>query len=106
MEDRVKNHVEEELFSVTGEEVREKLAAKAEEVREDMEGLRLEVREAVSEFTEDLKEKLVSPEVLEAIGTIQYLVGNSPYKDSSLTPPENVRQLAGDRLPSDARLQP
>ena len=27
MEDRVKNHVEEELFSVTGEEVREKLQA-------------------------------------------------------------------------------
>ena len=27
MEDRVKNHVEEELFSATGEEVREKLQA-------------------------------------------------------------------------------
>ena len=35
-----------------------------------------EVEETIVEFTDVLKEKLLSPQVREAIDTIEYLIGN------------------------------
>ena len=42
-----------------------------------VEKLSEEVEETMVEFTESLKEKLLSPQVREAIDTIEYLVGES-----------------------------
>ena len=41
-----------------------------------MDELKEEVENTIVEFTESLKEKLLSPQVREAINTIEYLIGN------------------------------
>ena len=48
-----------------------------EKVDSTVEKLSEEVEETMVEFTESLKEKLLSPQVREAIDTIEYLVGES-----------------------------
>ena len=47
----------------------EKLAEGVDEVKVEVEG-------TIVEFTDSLKEKLLSPQVREAIDTIEYLIGN------------------------------
>ena len=46
-----------------------------EQLAEDVEAIQVDISEAISEFTEELKEKLLSAEVREALDTIQYLIG-------------------------------
>ena len=44
-----------------------------------MDELKEEVENTIVEFTESLKEKLLSPQVREAIDTIEYLVGEFQF---------------------------
>ena len=51
-----------------------------------VEKLSEEVEETMVEFTESLKEKLLSPQVREAIDTIEYLIGNIESTERLLIP--------------------
>ena len=57
------------------EELKDKVVATTEQLAEDVEAIHVDISEAISEFTEDLKQKLLSAEVREALDTIQYLIG-------------------------------
>ena len=46
-----------------------------EKLAEGVDELKEEVGDTIVEFTESLKEKLLSPQVREAIDTIEYLIG-------------------------------
>ena len=46
-----------------------------EKVAEGVDDLKEEVEDTILEFTDSLKEKLLSPQVREAIDTIEYLIG-------------------------------
>ena len=57
-----------------------------EKLAEGMDELKGEVEGTIVEFTDSLKEKLLSPQVREAIDTIEYLIGNMKpffYKKNS-----------------------
>ena len=47
-----------------------------EKLAEGVDELKGEVEGTIVEFTDSLKEKLLSPQVREAIDTIEYLIGN------------------------------
>ena len=47
-----------------------------------MDELKEEVEETIVEFTDGLKEKLLSPQVREAMDTIEYLIGNINFSKS------------------------
>jgi len=72
------------------EELKDKVVATTEQLAEDVEAIHVDISEAISEFTEDLKQKLLSAEVREALDTIQYLIenvrqfdmGSAPYESS------------------------
>ena len=51
-----------------------------------MDELKEEVENTIVEFTESLKEKLLSPQVREAIDTIEYLIGNIESTERLLIP--------------------
>ena len=50
-----------------------------------MDELKEEVEETIVEFTDGLKEKLLSPQVREAIDTIEYLIGNIEFTNNYLS---------------------
>ena len=52
------------------------------ELREKVDELKEEVEETIVEFTDSLKEKLLSPQVREAIDTIEYLIGKPNFTKS------------------------
>ena len=53
---------------------------------EGVDELKEEVENTIVEFTESLKEKLLSPQVREAIDTIEYLIGNIESTERLLIP--------------------
>lgn len=53
---------------------------------EGVDELKEEVENTIVEFTESLKEKLLSPQVREAIDTIGYLIGNVESTERLLIP--------------------
>ena len=57
-----------------------------EKVAEGVDELKEEVENTIVEFTESLKEKLLSPQVREAIDTIGYLIGNVESTERLLIP--------------------
>ena len=57
-----------------------------EQLAEGVDELKEEVENTIVEFTESLKEKLLSPQVREAINTIEYLIGNIESTDRLLIP--------------------
>ena len=50
-----------------------------EKVAEGVDELKEEVENTIVEFTDSLKEKLLSPQMREAIDTIKYLIGKIEY---------------------------
>jgi hypothetical protein len=73
----VANHVEnaKEAAKQARDKLKDKAVAGAEHLAEGAAEVKEEVGEVIGEFTEDVKDRLLGPEVREALGTIQYLVG-------------------------------
>ena len=57
-----------------------------EQLAEGVDELKEEVENTIVEFTDSLKEKLLSPQVREAIDTIKYLIGNIESTEGLLIP--------------------
>ena len=65
-----------EAAKLAKEEIRDKLAVEGEHLEEELNELKENVGDALTDFTEEMKQKLLGDEIREAFATIQHLVGN------------------------------